>query len=69
MFTLEPNSSTGYTSLSIKEGSLFCFSHRDLPNHIVSHDVLGILAKPWMSMSAPSVFGSVWTYGARVIEY
>jgi hypothetical protein len=59
MFTLEPNSSTSYTSLSIKEGSLFCLSHLDLPNHIVSQDVLGILGKPLMSMSAPRVFGSV----------
>jgi hypothetical protein len=51
--------STGYTSLSIKKGSLFCLSHRDAPNHIVSHDVIGILGKPLMSMSAPRVFGSV----------
>ncbi len=34
--------------LSINEGSLFCLSHRDLPNHNGPHNPLGTVGKPSM---------------------
>jgi hypothetical protein len=45
--------------LSIKQGSLFCLSHWDLPNHNVSHCALGIFENLSMSRNIISL-GSLY---------
>jgi len=55
--------------LSMKQGSLFCLSCQDLPNHGASCHTLGIFKKLSMSRGASNWFETLWSYSVEGTDY